>query len=109
MGFQKSFSSSSSFSFSSSTSSNGSYRTGQSFNRTSYSDPSGSQVQTTSQRLGEPAVQETRVFDGEGRQVLEGGRTVGRKRLGEGKREVPEGVGKVLAIEEVVDGEEERR
>jgi len=51
-------------------------------------------VQTTSQNLGEPAVQETRFFDAEGREVLEGGRTVG---AGRGQ------VGRIEGVEEVGD------
>jgi len=38
-------------------------------------------VQTTSQNLGQPAIRETRNYDANGRQVLEGERTLGQGQL----------------------------
>jgi hypothetical protein len=68
----------SSSSFTSSTSFSGGQGTGQAYQSTTHSDPSGTRVQTTSQNLGEPPVQETRHYDADGRQVLDGGRTLGQ-------------------------------
>jgi len=85
----------SSSSFSSQTSSNG-QTTGGTYQQTMQSNPSGTRIQSTSQNLGEPAVQETRYFDSEGRQVLEDGRTIGPSRLD---------VGKIQSIEDAEDHE----
>lgn len=59
-----------------------------------HSDPSGTHVQTTSQNIGEPAIQETRRYDSEGRQILEDGRI-----LSQGARVA----GRIQGIEEVED------
>jgi len=66
-------------------SSNNGQQIGQAYKQTTRFDPSGTHVQTTSQTLGEPVVQETRYFDGEERKVLEGERTVGAKRREAGR------------------------
>ncbi|TVY34114.1 hypothetical protein LOCC1_G007790 [Lachnellula occidentalis] len=68
----------SSSSFVSASSSSGGQRTGQAYQSTTYSDRSGTRVQTTSQNLGQPPIQETRKFDANGRQILEGGQTLGQ-------------------------------
>ncbi|TVY82280.1 hypothetical protein LSUE1_G006280 [Lachnellula suecica] len=86
-----SYSSSSTFT---SSSSNGGQRSGQAYKSTTSSDPSGTRVQTTSQTLGEPAMQETRHYNSEGKQILEGGRV-----LGQGN----ESAGNARRIEDVTD------
>jgi hypothetical protein len=42
----------------------------------------------TAQRLGEPAVQESRYYDAEGRQILEEGRTLGQSAAGSEQRRI---------------------
>ena len=65
---------SSSYSYSSSTSTGGDTQTqGQAYSQETRSDPSGTTVQTSSQRLGEPVVQETREYDAQGRELLTDG------------------------------------
>jgi hypothetical protein len=81
---------------SSSTTENGVQRTGRAYQETSHVDPSGARVQTTSQNLGELAVQETRYYDAEGNQVLSGG-----KKLRGGQ--TPQG--RIEAVEDVDDEE----
>jgi hypothetical protein len=44
-------------------------------------------VQTTSQNLGEPAVQETKYYDAQGNQVLNDGRRIGGVQAPQGKIE----------------------
>lgn len=69
-----SFTSFTSTSYSSSSSSNGQQVSGQRAMQTSSTDPSGqTTVQSASQNLGEPVVQETRTYDQEGRQLISGG------------------------------------
>lgn len=63
-------------SYSSRTSSHG-QTTGQAYQQTTHSDPSGSRVQTRSQNLGNAAVEETRYFDSQGREVFEDGKMPG--------------------------------
>ncbi|TVY16348.1 hypothetical protein LARI1_G005347 [Lachnellula arida] len=94
--FNFSFSSSSSISASSSS---GVQRTGQSYQSTTHSDPSGTRVQTTSQRVGQPAIQETRNYDAHGRQILEDGKTLGQ---GQGQG----GGNASRRIEDVTDADE---
>lgn len=53
---------------------NGVRQTGSAYQETSHVDPSGARLQTTSQTMGEPAVQETRYFDAEGREVFSDGK-----------------------------------
>jgi hypothetical protein len=84
---------SSSASYSSSTPFNG-RETGHAYQESTHSDPSGTRVQTTSQKLGELPIQETRYFDSEGRQVLEGGRTVGSS---------AKEAGRIQSVEDVQD------
>jgi hypothetical protein len=81
-------------SYSTSSSSNG-QRSGKTYQQTIHSDPSSTHVQTTSQKLGGPAIQDVRQYDSEGRPVLEGGRTLGAR-----TREV----GMIEDIEEIDDG-----
>jgi hypothetical protein len=64
--------------------------------QTTSSNPSGTKVQTASQNLGEPAVRETRYYDAEGRQILEGGRVLGQGGAG----------GETRRIEDVTDEQE---
>jgi len=74
-------------------------QSGQVYRQTTSSDPTGTTVQTASQNLGEPAVHETRYYDSEGRQVLEGGRVLGQgNTAGEARR-----------IEDVTDEQEDGR
>jgi len=51
---------------------------GQRYVQTTSSDPSGTRIQTASQNLGEPVVQETRHYDSDGRQILQDGRVLGQ-------------------------------
>ena len=70
------FSSSSYTSFSSVSSSSGSTnggRSGQTYSSHSTSGPQGTTTHTTTQILGQPAVQETKHYDNQGRQLLDGG------------------------------------
>ena len=64
--------------------------------QTSSTDPSGqTTVQSASQNLGEPVVQETRTYDQEGRQLISGGND-------------GSGVGMGRRIEDVSDEQKER-
>ncbi|KAF4629301.1 hypothetical protein G7Y89_g8847 [Cudoniella acicularis] len=67
----------SSSSYSSSTSTNGGRRTGQAYQQTSHSNLQGTTIRTTSQNLGEPAIQETRRYDAGGNLIWEDGRVLG--------------------------------
>jgi hypothetical protein len=67
--------------------------------QTTSSDPTGTKVQTASQNLGEPTVRETRYYDAEGRQILEGGRVLGHGNTG----------GETMRIEDVTDEQEDDR
>lgn len=67
-----SFTGSSSFSFSSSSSVNG-QQSGYRTVRQSYTDGSGTTVRSATQNAGQPAVQQTRRYDAQGRELLEGG------------------------------------
>lgn len=69
--FQSFVSSSVSFSFS--TSSSNGQRTGQAYRQEYYSTPQGITTRTTSQKLGGPAVEETRHYDAYGRELLGSG------------------------------------
>lgn len=91
----------SSSSFVSASSSSGGQRTGQAYQSTTHSDPSGTRVQTTSQSFGQPAVQETRKYDANGRQILEGGKT-----LGQGQGQGQSGGNASRRIEDVTDADE---
>jgi hypothetical protein len=62
-------------------------RSGTAYQETSHVDPSGARVQTTSQNLGEPAVQETKYYDAQGNQVLNDGRRIGGVQAPQGKIE----------------------
>ena len=64
--------------YSSSISSHNGQRTGQAYQQTTSSNPSGTTVRLQAQNLGGRAIQETRRFDSEGRQILEDGRTLGQ-------------------------------
>ncbi|KAE9377981.1 hypothetical protein N431DRAFT_435144 [Stipitochalara longipes BDJ] len=86
----------SSTSFSSSSSSNGRTSSGQRYIQTTSSNPSGTRVQTASQNLGEPVIQETRHYDSDGRQILQDGRV-----LGQGSSD-----GETRRIEDVTDQQE---
>ncbi|GAB1316372.1 hypothetical protein MFIFM68171_06582 [Madurella fahalii] len=75
-----SFSSSSSITFVGSTSANGrSVTKGWAYKREAYSNSNGSGVRTTKQKLGEPPVTQTRMYDAYGRPLLVegGGRSTG--------------------------------
>jgi hypothetical protein len=87
-----------SFSTSSSTTDNGVQRSGSAYQKISCADPSGARVQTTSQELGGPVVQETRFYDAEGREVVDGGRRIG------GAQQAPP----QARIESVEDDDEEK-
>jgi hypothetical protein len=77
----------SSFSSTSSTVDDGSRRTGSAYQEESHVDPSGARLQTTSQSMGEPAVQETRYFDAEGHEVFSDGTRLGDTQAPQGKIE----------------------
>jgi hypothetical protein len=79
--------------YSSSSTSNG-QKSGHAYHQTTHSDPYGTHVQTTSQNLGEPPVQDIRSFDSAGRPIAESGRTIGA-----GSRDA----GRIQAVEEVED------
>ncbi|KAL1624812.1 hypothetical protein SLS56_007612 [Neofusicoccum ribis] len=68
-GFQSFFSTSFSYSMSSS---NG-QSSGQAYRRESHSTPQGTSTRTSTQKLGEPMVQETRHYDSQGRELLGSG------------------------------------
>lgn len=91
----------------------GTQRTGAAYATRADADEAGARVSTTSQRLGEPAVQETRWWDAAGREVV-GGRTVGGGRaqgrvVGVGDDEEGEG-GRIEYLEdEGGEGEEGKR
>ena len=75
------FTSSSTVNYSSTSSSNiDGNVTGQSFSRSVVSDPSGTKVTTSTQNAGEPAVEETRHYDSQGRELSggAGGRAIER-------------------------------
>jgi hypothetical protein len=74
-------------------------QSGQAYRQTVHSDPRGTTVQTASQNLGEPAVHETRNYDSDGRQILEGGRVLGQGNSG----------GENRRIEDVTDEQEDGR
>lgn len=85
-----------SYSTSSSSSSNGEQTTGHRSTHQSNTDPvHGTTVQSTSQNLGEPAVQETRHYDPQGRELLEGAGSGG-------------GAAASRRIEDVTDAQAER-
>jgi len=56
--------------------------------QTTSSNPSGTKIQTTSHNLGEPAVHETRYYDAQGNQILEGGRVLGQSNAGAETRRI---------------------
>ena len=60
--------SSSSYTYTSSTSSIGGQASGTAYSQQAQSGPDGTRIQTTSQNLGEPAVQEFRQYDAQGRE-----------------------------------------
>lgn len=70
---QGNFSSSGSISFSSSSSTQDGQTTGQSRSQHVVRDPSGTTVTSNSQSHGEPAMRETRHYDTQGRELLNGG------------------------------------
>jgi len=80
MSQQSSTFSSSSYSFSSSSSSSNGQSTGHRSVQQSHSNPSGTTVQSASQNLGEPVVQQTRRYDAQGRELLEGANDTGAQR-----------------------------
>lgn len=65
----------------------GVHRTGSAYQETSHVDPSGARVQTTSQKLGELPVQETRYYDAQGNQLFSDGRQIGGAQAPQGKIE----------------------
>jgi len=71
--------------------------------QTTSSSPSGTKVQTASQNLGEPVVQETRNYDSDGRQILEDGRTLGQGNSGSEDRRIED-----RRIEDVTDEREDQ-
>lgn len=52
------------------------------------SDPTGTVINSRSQNLGEPEVQETKYYDAHGNRVLEGGRILGQGSTGGGTRRI---------------------
>lgn len=74
----------------------GGRRTGSAYQETSHVDPSGARIQTTSQNIGEPAVQETRYFDAQGNEVFGDGKGVG------GAQAAPQG-----RIEDISDADDQ--
>lgn len=86
-----------SFSSSSTTTDNGVQKSGSAYQEISRADPSGTRVQTTTQEMGGPVVQETRFYDAEGREVVGGGRI-------EDAQQPPPPQGRIESVEE--DGDE---
>jgi len=68
-----SFQQSSSFSFSATASSSGGQSAGKAFKQESFSDQQGTSVRTTSQNLGQPAVEKTKHYDSSGRELVGSG------------------------------------
>ena len=87
-----SFSSYSSVSYSSSSSRDGQQVSGSRHSQVSSSNDTGTTVKTTSQKLGEPVVQEERRYDQQGRELLGG----------------TDGAGQNRRIEDVSDEQKER-
>jgi len=81
MSSSQSFTSTSYSSFSSSSSTNGQTQ-GSRHVHESHTDPSGTTTRTSSQRNGGPVVEETRSYDSQGRELLEGAPgTTGQSRI----------------------------
>jgi hypothetical protein len=113
----------SSYSYSSSTYSSTSttrngQRTGQAYQQQTSSDPSGTAMHMTAQQLGQPAVQESRYYDAEGRQILEDGRVLGQsaqsagseqRRIEDVSEEPQRGVEKEREYEERMEDEYAKR
>ena len=97
------YSSYSSASYSSITSTNG-QRTGTAYQQTTTSNPSGTTVNTRSQNLGEPVVQETRNYDNAGNQILEDGRVIGEGNAGWQQGRIAD-----VEVEELDENENDRK
>ncbi|KAI6802313.1 hypothetical protein KC332_g15253 [Hortaea werneckii] len=92
--------SSTSYSYSSSSSSSGGQTTGHRVAEQTYTDPSGTTVNQAAQNLGQPMVQETKHYDAQGNQMLEG---AGAGRIGGSAGAMPE-----RRIEDVSDDQAAR-
>jgi hypothetical protein len=84
----------SSYSCSTTSSDSGTRTMGKAYEATAHTDPSGTRIHTTSRNLGGPMIEETRYYDSEGNQVLEGGKTI---------KDSSRQVGRIESVEEIDD------
>lgn len=63
------------------TSSSNGQRNGQAYRKESHSTPEGRTTRTSTQNLGQPMVQETRHYDGQGRELLGSGQPMNQRTI----------------------------